>query len=391
MQDVRAVLKQYAELGFDTLPLEPGTKRARLKGWPRLTPEQMWQDAPENANVGIRGGGSAHLAIIDCDDKEKPGTYQNFLSWFDGLGYKESDLVIIKTASGVGRHIYITLDGSLPGHARNVSKSFGAGEFRHGFGAYVAAPPSVVDSSSYSLVSGNLYRRPTLTAQDVLQFLGPQKSIRQALEPIPFRRSGYIPKRTLALLNGLGIESYQSRSHADQAILTGLVNAGFGFDGALQLFSKYPGTGKFQEIQAKSTQQAFSYLRTSFDNAFKFASAQESRPRQLASQAKEWAMSKPWPGKSGQYDKSVFIAHASIAHHACRYEYGASVRDLAERAGLSPEACMNATRRLCEAGLISLVKEWIADCSNTYRLESQTLTLPHRLKRVVSRFGTGDR
>nr|MBC8508212.1 hypothetical protein [Chloroflexota bacterium] len=47
MQDVRAVLKQYAELGFDTLPLEPGTKRARLKGWPRLTPEQMWQDAPE--------------------------------------------------------------------------------------------------------------------------------------------------------------------------------------------------------------------------------------------------------------------------------------------------------------------------------------------------------
>ena len=375
MQNIKAVLEQYAELGFDTLPLEPGTKKARLNNWPRLDPAQMWQDAPKNANVGIRGGGAAHLAVIDCDDKEQPGTYQNFLNWFDGLGYPVDELAVVQTASIISRHIYVTCDGPLFGHSRNISESFGAGEFRYGPGAYVVAPPSKVDSHSYSLLTSDFNHLPTLSLSDIRQFVNVEAKapVTQSKQP-----TWKIPKRTLALLNSEGIQRYSSRSNADQAILTGFANAGIGFDSVLQAFSTYPGTGKFQELQTISNQRALGYLRRSFDNAVKFASSQESRPRQLATKAKEWAMSRPWPGKTGLYDKAVFIAHSTIAYQASRYEYGASARELALLTALSPEACMNATERLCEAGFITLVRDWVADCSNTYRIESQSLTLPHR-------------
>ena len=158
------------------------------------------------------------------------------------------------------------------------------------------------------------------------------------------------------------------RHAPDYAILTGLVNKGFEFSRALGLFMHKPCAGKFQEIYAESSANGLKWLRRSYDNAVLFANARESHPRQLAKSAMEWANLRPWKGKTGQYDKMVFIAHASIAYKAGRYEYAISARTMAEMTGLSPEACINATERLCEAGFISCVKSWSATLSNTYQL-----------------------
>jgi len=57
---------------------------------------------------------------------------------------------------------------------------------------------------------------------------------------------------------------------------------------------------------------------------------------------------------------------------------------LADLAGISPEAAINATRRLCCSGLLYLVRVWVADCANIYRLKSQSMTLPqYTLEEVV--------
>jgi len=372
MQTVRAAIEQYTHLGFDTLPLQPGSKKARLKGWPRIPPTQMWQGAPQDANIGVRAGGPAQVAIIDCDEKNGPGTLHRFQNWLDSLGYQPGDYPLIRTASGDGRHIYVTFTGELAGNFGIVSESFGAGEFRYGPGAYVVAPPSMVQGNTYNLLAGDFRCLPALDNADVLQFLNKQpvdnKQAEQSCRLYP-----RIPRRTLALLNGKGFERYLSRSEADQAIITGLVNAGFDFDGVLRQFTKYPCTGRFQ---AESSKSALDYLRRSYDSACEYATSNESKGRQVAQAVLEWAKARPWPGKTGHYDKMVFIAHATIAYKAGRLEYNAASRQLADMAGISPEAAMNATRRLCETGLLDLVREWVADCANTYRLESQSLTLP---------------
>ena len=372
MQAVNEAIEQYFALGFDTLPLRPGTKQALSRGWQRLPPEKMWNEAPDSANLGIRAGGRSHLAVIDCDEKNKPGTFQNFQNWLAGLGYQPGDYPLIQTASGDGRHIYVTFSGGLTGNFQIVSEAFGAGEFRYGPGAYVVAPPSFVGDIAYSLLAGDFRQLPTLTRADVMQFL--------IKEPVDngqivqdFRSNPHIPRRTLALRIGKGLERYSSRSEADQAIITGLVNAGFDFDGVLHLFSKYQSAGKFR---SKSGKSALDYLRRSFDTAREYANSKESQGRQATQAVIEWAKTHPWPGKTGQYDKLVFIAHATIAYKAGRLEYNASARQLADIVGISPEAAMNATRRLCEVGLLELVREWVADCANIYRIKSQSLTLP---------------
>ena len=171
MQDVLATVEHYTDLGFDTLPLRAGTKKALSKEWQRLTPEQMWRDAPMDANLGLRAGGHAKLAVIDCDDKERPGTLVNVQSLLDGLGYTKDSYPLIRTASGVGGHIYILWGGGLANHARHLSEKIGSGEFRYGQGAYVVAPPSEVASRKYELIQGDLLHRPFLTAKDVLQIL----------------------------------------------------------------------------------------------------------------------------------------------------------------------------------------------------------------------------
>ena len=61
-------LADYADLGFDAIPLWAGTKEPVRVGWQRLAPAVQWTDAPASANIGLRGGGSVRAAFLDCDN-----------------------------------------------------------------------------------------------------------------------------------------------------------------------------------------------------------------------------------------------------------------------------------------------------------------------------------
>lgn len=93
-----------------------------------------------------------------------------------------------------------------------------------------------------------------------------------------------------------------------------------------------------------------------------------------------WAENRSWPGGKGSVDRAVFLAHAYIAYRSARWEYGASVREVAEMAGCSRNTATTATSRLIADGLLLRVRAATADLANVYRLnvQEQSGTLPHQ-------------
>ena len=100
--------KQYEDMGFDTLPVIGGGKKPIAHAWQSRLPYRLWQNAPENSNIGIRGGGLANVAFIDCDESR---TFESVTNHLTGLGYRNDSYPAVQTASGEGRHVYITRAG----------------------------------------------------------------------------------------------------------------------------------------------------------------------------------------------------------------------------------------------------------------------------------------
>ncbi len=372
-----AAMRYFTDLGFDTIPLLPQSKRAWMSGWQLRSPQDLWDGAAPNSNVGIRGGGAAHVVVFDFDDKKRPGTSQRGLQWLGGLGLGPSDYPLVRTASGVGRHVYARLDGALPGQSTGFHTGLGSGEVRHGSGAYVVAPPSTVGGNRYDLLSGSFRRLPTLAVHDVLTLLGIPPIARELVTPPANNILAGIPPRTWQLLNGIGLRRYPSRSEAEQAIVMSLIVAGFGLDAVIATFDMYPCAGRFREESAKSRVQAIAWLARGYDKAVLLMKNSEGAARHRARQAEEWAQSRRWAGRTGQQDKLVFVAHTRLAGRSRRLTYAASVRDLASVTALSPKTCARATKRLERMGLLELVSAGVSEWASTYRLVSQSATLPH--------------
>lgn len=356
--NLNSVRLEYDELGFDTLPLIPGKKAPLAYSWQSRPVHRLWQNVPPNANIGIRGGGLASVAVIDCD---QPQTFENIAIWLAGLGYQIGDYPIVKTASGEGRHIYTSFGGNLAGDWRTLHTDIGKGEFRYGTGAVIAAPPSKVNDGTYELISGNFANLPSLALVDVLPILGNQENNATPTRPKPSRKA-------MALLHGKGLDAYHSRSEAEQALLASLANKGFEFADVLDLFNLYPCAGKYQELKAKNARKAERWLQHSFGEAAEWVKNHESNARQTVEAAIAWAEARAWPGRTGAVDRLIFLAHMQIAYQAGRLTWAAACRTLAEQMGVSHMTATRATHRLYKTGLIELDKPAIVDCANLYRL-----------------------
>jgi hypothetical protein len=358
---IETARKQYQELRFDTLPLLPGSKIAYARGFPNRSVNSLWKNAPENANIGIRGGGSAHVAFFDADEYKRPGTFENIIRLLAGLGYS-TDFPIVQTASGIGRHVYVTLTDSLPGNARILAKDFGVGEFRYGPGAYVVAPPSVIKNFAYTLISGDFRQLPSIAYTDVLPILGNQE-INSPSKP-------NISRRAAAMIKGDIPDQYKGdRSDAEQGLMLSLVNAGYTFPQVEDLFNNNPCAGHYEKLcREKGSKEGHRYLDLTYKQAVVY-SHRESPIRQAILEMIEWAQNRPWSGRTGAYTQSAYIALLNLAYNAGRLEIAASCRDIAELGGMHKNTAANALYRLSHSEeLLRLEQKWQGQLANRYRL-----------------------
>jgi len=364
--DCRQVAQTYLDLDFDAIPVNPLSKSPLLAGWQNIEPEWQWVNVPESSNIGIRCGGKRHLCVLDSDDKKYP-TWSNVYKLLISLGLEPGSYPTIATPNG-GRHVYLELTEGLAGNERIFKEEFGAGELRYGSGACVVAPPSEIPNGKYVQIDGDFRELPKIDARDLLSILenvelsGNQR-IHNAHKP---------SRHALALLNGKGIEKYYSRSEAEQSILVSLANINYQFEDVLPLFIQYQAAGKFQDIYKKNERAGIRWLSESFNRAQLWAKTNESHSRKIAQAVIKWAIDRPWPGRTGINDKAIYIAHATIAYNSGRLEYCAGARQLADMAGISKETAIASTHRICNKGLIELVRESVAFFANIYKLKSIT-------------------
>ena len=358
----------YTELGIDAIPLRPDEKRPLFNDWQKKQPRRLWAMAPQNANVGLRGGGEIGAAFLDCDDKTKAGTFDNVTDFLRGLGVAEYPL--IQTVSGVGRHIYLSVTDPPNNNAFNLAKTTGAGEFRFGPGAFVVAAPSVVDGRFYEVLSGDFDHIPRLSFADLRPILG------DAVKD--WQPSPTVPRNAFAILNGDPevITKFKSRSEAEQSLLLSLANAGFTYGGVLKLFNEKPCAGKYRELQTKNPKAAERWLLYSFNEAERIA-RKDSAQRQTVLRAIAWAKSHAWTGKGGASEQAVFLAHMAIAYKAGTVTgWAAGKRTLAELAGVAEASKVN--QRLLLKKVLTLHTSFTVDCANKFSL-CTTLPLPKYL------------
>ena len=143
-------------------------------------------------------------------------------------------------------------------------------------------------------------------------------------------------------------------------------------------FQTSQGTGKYHELRQHSEREALRWLRRTYDQQVAWAEAHESTGRKAARAALQWAMSQPWPGRTGNSDRAVYLAHCAIAYRVGRATYQAGVRELAERAGVALETAHKANRRLVDAGHVVFEHGSFATAAAVYALRRDNAsTLPH--------------
>lgn len=66
----------------------------------------------------------------------------------------------------------------------------------------------------------------------------------------------------------------------------------------------------------------------------------------------QWAQSQPWPGRTGATDRAVFLALCERMRMERGMPFRASIREVAELAGVNKETAMNAIKRLLAQGIV---------------------------------------
>ncbi len=359
---LQSIAAQYASHGLSIVVASPRSKVPLInwKAYQYEPPSSFEREAmfsfEHDLNIGVVCGiASDNLAIIDAETKE---AFKIQLQRCERAGI--ADTWIDETFRG-GHILTKTPVAVKP-------KSFKKEGFEvRAQGQFVLLPPSTHPSGKiYQFINqpASIVRVPSLDALDWLK-----------LEPAPQHKP--LPRKARQILRGEHYDRYASRSEAEQAIVTTLVNSGFDFYETLVLFRTYS-PAKFAEIERDDPDKAMQWLKLCFDHARSFCAA-DSPQRRFARAVQAKAEASPWPGRHGITSKAVFLAHTNLAHRSGQPTYHASSRDISEIAGVGRKTASNASRRLAESGLLELVQSANFSYANRYRLAEKTnmAPLPH--------------
>jgi len=372
MNDLQQIAAEYASHGLAVIPGLPASKEAAIswKLFQYHAPTQLERDAMfsnTNCNLNIAvvcGSVSQNLAMIDA---ETPEAFEAQLRHCDRAGLLNT--WVDRSPRG-GGHIALRFPVAVKPLAKQNDVEVRAQ------GQYVLMPPSVWFNQDKGVEAPYEILQRTdsileVSSLDAVHWL----KLEPAAPRLPYRS---LPRAVRELLSGKNRRNYVSRSETEQAIIDGLVNAGFNFEEVLSLFRQYPAAGKFRELDSEDTQRAVDWLRLSFDQARSWC-IQMSPGRKFAADVFSGVGAMPWPGRTGSADRAVYIAHTGIAYRSGKIVYHASTRDLGELAGCSRVTAARATRRLLLKGFIEQKQSSAFTFAAKYQLTERTNIdpLPH--------------
>jgi Bifunctional DNA primase/polymerase, N-terminal len=360
MNTLQNIAAEYASHGLTVIPALPRDKAAAVNWKPFQVeaPSEVLRNAmfaEPGLNIAVVCGSvSGNFLNLDCE------TSRAFDREYDRCNRAGlSDTWVVRSPSG-GGHISFRLPFPIKSRGKVNDVEIKAQD------TYCLAPPSVavskVDGSLQSYQFAN--RSPTILTVESLDQLHWLHLERASLH-LAFRS---YPRKAQRLLKGeWERHRYGSRSEVEQAIVTVLVNAGYSFDQILSAFNNNPAAGKFSELQHKDPGHAVDWLRRSYNEARAWTVTQ-SAARKNALELLHYAHSIPWRGRSGSSQRAVFIAHCGLAYRCGGPTYHASVRDIAELAGVDKNTASTATARLCAAGALNLVQESAFNFASRFEL-----------------------
>jgi len=306
------------------------------KGWQTRSANELWLNAPSDANLGILGDGI--LVQVDCDDLETSGILWKHQ---EGLGI---NVVGVLTKRGDRFYLRVT---DLPDFKTLKMKDPFLGEVINkwqGVGA-----PSVVEGWQYKLF-GDLSNIPVVEWRDFVWLL-PEVEVATLQLPnvtcntvVPVKLlKRPAPAHTKQMLVWLetaregqpvtfGDHVYPSRSEVVRSVLCTLILYGW----------------TFEDVTKVINYKGFAWLEQDYQRAVAKVSSTGLRPELL-----ELYRNPPaFEGRTRGTDKRVFQAVVSLAWLANSMQTYATVRDVATLTGSGIATAWRALQRMCRGGVL---------------------------------------
>lgn len=325
---------QLYDIGFNVMPIprvgmEHGGKKPPYGKFSFLFTTRLGRSSLpllfDRSDIAVICGRlSNNLFILDCD---KPQTF----SWI-GQELEKHNINAWVTESVRGGHYWLL---STEGEVRNATPIAGLDIL--GNHKYVVAPPSVHPSGLiYQWIKRDGILPPAVFL-DKLPFL-------EGLSLIKARRA-LLPTVAKSVLIDKNLGNYQSNSEAELAAAMSLAKGGYSDEEIISIFEKYNPSHYASKKDSSSW-----FQRYILPKAFAYSNSAPNSNK-LAS----WANSRPWPGRTGETDKSVFLALCHRAKLDGREHFRASVREVAELAHIEKMTAQRSLIRLIQDGLITKV------------------------------------
>jgi Mn-dependent DtxR family transcriptional regulator len=168
--------------------------------------------------------------------------------------------------------------------------------------------------------------------------------------------------------------AYRSRSEVIQALALAAVNAEWTqADFTSSILDRSNAGG--EKVQAMTRTVAEKYIHRSWIHAQEYHATfppvgSRADVRDRLNRIRTAADSMAWRGRGGATDRAVLEAHFGLALELGRLTYHASVRDIAERAGITAPTASRAHGRLRDGGWLRLVHAAAGVNANSWELRS---------------------
>ena len=359
LQLIKAALDLY-DAGLNVFPIIQGKKEPYGTTKVLHTTRILRQDLASlvsRSNIAVMTGrNSNNLFILDCDSAAD----------FESYGEKLNALGIhprIRLGSKGGQYWMYSSAGEVNNTKIGATDVLGN---HH----YSVAPPSIHPTGVTYVWKCKDVPIPSVD-QNQLGKLG--LTLKSYCRKEVNSSGDYLPSIARQVLEDRDTDKYKSHSEAEFAACLSMIGSGMSDSDIVEIFQKYNpphfakvGESRFQKHVLEKAREHHQPLRHDH---------QKIPP---SSDYRNQALQRPWPGRTGSTDRSVYLAVCSRYEMEGKETFRASCREVAELAGITSQTACRSLYRLTKKGYILKQGTDETSAGNSYSLVDLPAVVPAR-------------